>query len=508
MGNTAILGPSRWIKMLWFKRKRSLVYDPATLRAWESLRVAAAIPVPRFGVPGSSPLLGSAPLPGAPSAGTRSEPGRLRASLRANIAEGMFAEVVTACTGSAVLTAWALHLGAGPMLIGLLGAIPFFAHLVQLPAAWTTATFGARRTALVAVALSRQIWLALVVLPFLPLSPDAKRAVLLVVAALAGIGGVVGNNAWVAWMGDLVPRALRGRYFGRRTALCSLGGSAASLAAGLVLDRTESVSGMTLAVLAAAACGAGAATTWLMSRVHDPTPGVREPLELSAAFAPLSDERARRILHFQGAWNAAVGISSAFYAVHMLTNLGMGFTSVAAHAVLIAGARILAAPLWGRALDRVGARPILIACSFGISLLPLMWLLPTQERWWPLAIEAALSGMLWSGHALAAFTLPLSIAPRVGRAWWLAAFAMTAGVSFAAASSLSGVVAESLPTRILVAGHTMYGLQVLFVASSFARFGAACLAARIVQPDAQPVEELFRFARERVSGSFARVRFF
>lgn len=486
-------------------RKR-VVLDHATLKAWEALRAAAAVPFPRIGVPGSSAPLGSAPAAGAPESRIAAPHGRLRESLRASVAEGMVAEVVAACTGGAVLMAWALALGGGPMLIGFLGALPFLAHLVQLPAAWTTATFGARSTTLVAVAITRQSYFLLVPLPFLPISLEAKRAVLVAVAALTGVGGVVGNNAWVAWMGDLVPAKLRGRYFGRRTAMCSLGGSVASLTAGVLLDRAGGASGATLSALAATACAAGAVTVYLMSRMHEPLGVVREPIDFAQTLAPFANEHARRLLQFQAAWNGAVGLSSAFYAVHMLTNLNMGFTWIAAHAVAVAAARILAAPLWGRALDRVGARPILLTCSFGISILPLMWLLPTPERWWPLAFEAMLSGFLWSGHALATFTLPLSVAPRKGRAWWLATCSMTAGISFALASSFSGALAETLPTQSMIAGRTVYGLQALFVLSSLARFSAACLAVRVVQPEARPVEELFRLARERVSGSFSRSR--
>ena len=55
-------------------------------------------------------------------------------------------------------------------------------------------------------------------------------------AGLAAVLGVLGNNAWVAWMGELVPSRIRGRYFGRRTGLCMLGGALAAGVAGLLLD--------------------------------------------------------------------------------------------------------------------------------------------------------------------------------------------------------------------------------------------------------------------------------
>lgn len=50
--------------------------------------------------------------PVAPTLGRRI----LRRSLRASVAEGAVAEVFTACATGAVVTGWALHLGADPVL--------------------------------------------------------------------------------------------------------------------------------------------------------------------------------------------------------------------------------------------------------------------------------------------------------------------------------------------------------------------------------------------------------
>ena len=71
--------------------------------------------------------------------------------------EGALAEVVGACTSGGVLTAWALFLDLPPFLIGVLGALPFTAQLVQLPAAWCTRRFGGRRAALWTIGISRHI---------------------------------------------------------------------------------------------------------------------------------------------------------------------------------------------------------------------------------------------------------------------------------------------------------------------------------------------------------------
>jgi MFS family permease len=430
---------------------------------------------------------------------------RLRPSLRASVVEGMFAEVFTACAGATVLTAWALALKLGPFLVGVMTALPFFAQFVQFPAAWLTSSFGHRRVALGAVCLSRLVMFPLCVLPWLPLSLVEQQRLLVGIAGASAVLGVVGNNAWVAWMGELVPRAVRGRYFGRRTALCTLGGTLASLCAGLMMDHLRPPEGVgpALPMLAFLACVMGVVTTLLMATQHDPAPGGSgQTLDARAALVPLRDPDARRVLTYQVAWNAAVGVSAPFYAFHMLQNLKMTFVIMALHAAAVAGVRMLAAPLWGKAIDRFGAQPVLLGCSVGISAIPMLWLLPTAGTLWPLVFDVLLAGVFWSGHGLAAFALPLTVAPRQGRPFYLAAFATGGGLAYAAASALGGGIASLLPAQFILGGHAWVNLHVLFVISSVTRFLAALLAARIVEPGARTVGSL----GELVELVLARVR--
>jgi len=148
------------------------------------------------------------------------------------MAEGALAELVGACTSGGVLTAWALYLELPPMLIGVLGALPFTAQLVHLPASWFTRRIGGRTVALWTIGLARQSVLPLAALPFLPLELRVKQGVFLVCASASAALAVAGNNAWTSWMGELVPSSVRGRYFGRRSALCAFAAVCASLPVG------------------------------------------------------------------------------------------------------------------------------------------------------------------------------------------------------------------------------------------------------------------------------------
>jgi MFS family permease len=427
--------------------------------------------------PGAAPSLSGAPSSFADEAHATPR-SRLRRSLRACTAEGMFAEIVGASMGGAVLTAWALHLEAGALLAGLLVVLPQIAQLFHVPAAWITARLGHRRAAIWLVGASRQLYWPLVALPFLPISVDAQRAVLIAVVALAGVLAVLGNNAWVVWMGELVPRRLRGRYFGRRTMYCLLGAATASGAAGLWLDHARRLGhpAVALASLAFVAAATGAVTTALMRRQHDPPGAAPTTIDLRALCRPLADRTVRPLLIYQGLWNFGVGVAGSFFALFMLRQLLIGFALLALHGTATSLSRMLAAPLWGRLIDRVGARRVLVICSFAIAAVPLVWLLPTPTRLWPLAVDAIGAGALWSGHGLASFTLPLELTPRSGRPAYLAVLSSLGGLAFGAGTLAGGALAEALPDPTTLLGQPLAALQALFVASAVLRFAGARVA--------------------------------
>jgi MFS family permease len=291
--------------------------------------------------------------------------GRLRASLDASVAEGAAAEVFGACVGGAVLTGWALYLGASPVTIGLLAALPVAAQVLQLPAAWLTQRLGPKPLAVAAIGTSRLVWLPLIAVPFVGLSAATALGLFVAIVTVASLLGVIGNNAWTAWMGDLLPGAIRGRFFSRRMVYINIAGTSASLAAGLALDvlTPRGWKGETLGALAAIACVAGLVSIWLLlvqqgaDADHAPT-----PFEWRDVARSVRDRKTRPLLGYLLGWNAAVGISAGFFSYHMLANLEMGFVLVAAHGILVAAVRIASAPAWGRLVDAFGARPVLVVC--------------------------------------------------------------------------------------------------------------------------------------------------
>ena len=457
--------------------------------------LAPAVPQPGESLPGATPALSARPLPASRT--TTDKPwAQLRSSLLVSHCEGASAEVFAACAGGGVLTAWALHLGASPLVIGLLAALPVASNVLNLPAAWLTHVVGRKRLAVVAVGASRLVYLPLIAFPLVSLGDATRLRVFITLVAGATVLAVIGNNAWIAWMSDLVPGSVRGRFFGRRTMFLTLAGAMASLGAGLILDalsprgwKSEALAG-----LAAVACLAGLVSIWLLLRQHEPARAIASADcdGWSALTTCLGDRAARPFLWYQLAWNAAVACVGGFISFHMLVNLKMGFSLVAAHGVAVATVRIAAAPLWGRAVDRFGARPVLVLCSFGVTVVPVIWMLPTPDRLWPIALDALTSGVLWGGHGIASGDLSVALAPRRGRPFYLAAFATAGGLGFAVVSVLAGLLASLLPAQFSLLGFSWTAIHVLLMISALARAGAALLAIRIREANTRGVPELLR----------------
>src|SRR5262249_56915891 len=87
-----------------------------------------------------------------------------------------------------------------------------------------------------ALGASRLGDLPLVAFPFLSLGDATRLRLFITLVSVTAVLAVIGNNAWIAWMSDLVPASVRGRFFGRRTMFLTLAGAISSLGAVLVSD--------------------------------------------------------------------------------------------------------------------------------------------------------------------------------------------------------------------------------------------------------------------------------
>ncbi len=399
--------------------------------------------------------------------------------------EAAYAQVFISLTGGAFLTGLALFLGASDFEIGVVAALPFIAQAAQLLSPWLMPIAGGRKKiTMLGLTAGRLLWLPLI--PVLFLSGAWRLNVLFAILLLSSVATMLATPAWFSWMADIVPRRIRGRFFGTRSAVIAVATLIATVGGSVALDMllSRDMEAAGFGLLLALALVAGFWALRVMQRLPDSNSRT-EPIRynLKEMLKPLSDTKFRGLLKVFFTWNLSIGLSAGFFAPHMLLNLKMSFFQIGVYS---AGATLVAIATnrpWGKLIDRFGPRAVLTTCAAGISLIPLVWLFPRADYLWVLIPEAIYSGLLWTGFNLAAFTIPLDKSPRERRPAYLAMFAVITGIAFFIGSVLAGFIADVYDDLAFVVGaQTIVNYHILFVISAVMRMLTAGLLASLRSP--------------------------
>ena len=196
-----------------------------------------------------------------------------------------------------------------------------------------------------------------------------------------------------SWWGDLVPPAIRGRYFARRQAVQLAVSIPLLLASGVVTDRlrerwSSNPDTMLLAYAVPTALGAALLLGSLVPLAMMPGtrryPRPEARLAWRAIWAPLVDRRFRRLLVFRCWFSLANGISqtvqNVIYPKDVLT---LGVAPLQALKVTTQLGQLAASGPVGRLSDRIGNRPVLAAAQACVSASLVFYLLATgPATWW------------------------------------------------------------------------------------------------------------------------------
>lgn len=425
-------------------------------------------------------------------------PSDTRRGLVASTWEGAFAQAFILWTGGVFLVDFGRRLGAGDGMLGVLASLPFLAQAVQV---FTAGVYERRVHARAAITrrtllAARLLWLVPAALAlFAPPGPGTLAAYLGVVF-LSALLSTAGAHGWTSWMVDLVPRRVRGRYFGFRAAVGTAVAIAVGVGGGWLLDVLEARrGGLGFATVYVLAAGAGVLAWLAFLRQHHPVPHREpDPPPLRALWREvMARPENRRIFGFFAAWNLALGVSVPFWQDYMRTELRMPAWQIGLQNNLGAVVGIALSPAWGRLIDRVGVRPVLLFNAAAIACIPFLWLLCRPGVVYPVWVDAVVVGVFWTGFNLTALNVPLAAAPARGGAVFLGAFAAVTGLGMGLSSLLGGAVASALgpgPHRVL--GMDLAVHQVLFLATGCLRMAAVPLALRLPDPKAKRVVYLFQ----------------
>jgi len=403
----------------------------------------------------------------------------LRGSLRLVTMAWVFGSLWMYIVSGAALTQYGKLLGLSKFWFGLLGALPFAGALVQLPASYCVARFGHRKSVfIIAAALHRLVWLPIAAIPWFVPHAWWWPALLWLVATSWAFGHI-STPAWVSWMADLVPGRIRGRYFSRRTQVGQLVGLATTTTIGCVLDLADHTGGdtlmRTLSVAIALAGLAGTVDILFFLPVREARPVQPDPhVSLwELARAPLADRNFRRFLAFTFTLTFAIGYVGQYAWLYIfdvvgLSNLRANIMLVVVPSVVL----MMFTSVWGRVIDRIGHKPVLLIA--GLLIVPggAAWVFVTRDHWIPGYCAVMLVCAAWPGVELANFNIMLGMSGERSRPGaYVAINSLVGAVAGILSGLFGGIVAEALSDwHGTLFGWPLTYHGVLFLISGVIRF--------------------------------------
>lgn len=424
------------------------------------------------------------------------EAGRFSGALRASVAEGALATVMSTLLGGVFLTAFALRLGANEMQIGLLAATTSLAHLSQLLGSWAVERSGrCKRVCMIASWISRLLWLPILLVPFIfsRVSGEGQAwcilALLVVSSSFASVGGV----AWLAWIKNLVPDEMRLRFLGRRHIFNATLTFSMSLASGLFVDAwtrayPSSLLGFILVFAVAVACGL--VGLLILQTMPEATDRITVAVPLgSLVKAPLTDGNYRRLIAFYATWNFTSNLATPFFAVYMLAILQLSFATVTLLLMLSSVMGLAVTRLWTRFGDRFGTINMVLVATLADVACPLLWLLVSPGTLWIL-VPIHLLGVFAAPIAIGPNVLSLKLSPAESGSGYMALFNAITGPLTAAGAVVGGAIAGWHAVEGTTA--TVAGLQTVFLLSAVGRFLSLFWLLDLREPDSVPVSRVVR----------------
>jgi len=406
------------------------------------------------------------------------EDGRLsyeerKKSMSNSVADGMGYSIMSGF-GDAYLPAAAIALGAGNFYLGLLSALPQLVGAVLQFFTLNILRFAKDRKLIVmAGALLQSLcWLPIIALLLWP--GELSAGLVLVFFSLGSGISLMINPIWSSWITDIVPENDRPGFFANRNRLMQLVLFASTFATGIILQQLQLGLPATVAFAAVFAIPFLARLSTVL--FHFRTSNVRYDLQLireirlKHLFLLPAHRNELWFLVFIAMMNFAVQFASPFFTPYMLNELHFDLGMLGIMTALSVLAKIVSYPYWGKAIDRFGNQPVLIATAFATPLVPLIWLLSRDTLM--IGLFQVFSGFVWAGFDLSSFNSALSLVGRELRPSFISKYNMFAGVFNAAGAVAGGLFLASFGWLGLFG---VGGILLVFMISGFMRLAAVLL---------------------------------
>lgn len=392
----------------------------------------------------------------------------------------VFFTIFGAPVGSSLYTGFMRKLGADDFVYSLVMALPVLGGVTQIFGAYFLERTGKRKFLFLACgALHRILWIPVAIIPLI-IGGDQHAARIISITVLitfSSLGSSVNSVAFNSWMGNLVPKDIAGRFFGLRALISTISGAVAGLAVGAFIDKVDSLNGFALVFIIGALFGCVDIFTFIW--VKDPPMVLsKEKPSIRKMFTdPFKNRNYIKLCLFATVFAFGVNFAGPFFNVYMIENLKMSYFMIAlSTTVMTSLTTVLFVRRWGSLSDHFGNKPVVIFCSIGISVQPLMWIFTSSTNYVMAFVVCLLGGIFWSGYNLAIFNQSVWFAPDQNRSAYVACFTIsTSVVGTSLANICGGVFMQYMRPYFdhlaipFILGRTLTAFDILFTISTVIR---------------------------------------
>lgn len=450
----------------------------------------------------------------------------VRKAYRISILEGIFAQIYgnLAQIGSSFITKLLVIMGASPMHYSLLSALGQVSAIWQPLGVAITHHLHRRKMACVWItAAGRILTLFLGLALLFPLRYHGIWYVLILLAISAGLQSM-GANIWIAWVSDLIPLKIRGRFFSKRNQILISVGLVVSYILSFHVDLFEPNAGKLgqayVNLLNASSFFSPENQAWFLAGIYvfatiigivglfilarQPERAMQDNGKqglLARYREPFRDKNFRLLLIFGIWWMLAIGVGSPFWGPFMLKKLSMSLFEMQLYGTFHTGASLLSFRFWGKFIDRFGNKSAMKICVALGGLNPVFWLFTSAGAYGILWFEALISGFMWAGTGLVTTNFVLSIAKKGKQQVYSGLYAAITGFAMMCSTLASGIF---YPGTMDIGIRVLEPEQVIFGIGSILRWLAIIPLFFVVEQHSTPLRKALSasilYATGRVSG--------
>ncbi|MFC1584560.1 MFS transporter [Fibrobacterota bacterium] len=379
-------------------------------------------------------------------------------SVRMVTADGIFSSGMGTLQGGVFLSAFAISLGASNYEIGLIATFTFLSQLIQIPGLLIVKALKLRRPiVMVCAAFSRVLWLFIILIPVIFV--NAGVSFLLQWLIISMLVGAVAGPAWNSLLRDVLPGDSMGKIMSRRMMMSTGIALVLTLAGGWFVDWWKAVNPSAplyaFSILFFVGLLFGIAGVLAITRIPEPKMQLPEGESLISLFTgPVKDGNFRNMLVFSGIWTFAINLAVPFFIIYMLKRIGISLFMVTLLTVTSQLTNMMFLKIWGRIADRFSNKSVFAVSGPLFLFVILAWTFTTMPEKYFLTMPLLFVIHIFSGMAMAGFTLAsgnmaLKMSPKGQAHSYMTVFGIVGALAGSMAPMLGGTIADFFSNREL-----------------------------------------------------------